>query len=98
MANHEKEVHYEGSDVARTGSNTDVEHHLPTFERPAGLKGIYYSTVTQTALLSFVCFMCPGLFNALNGLGGGGQVDETTSANANSALYATFAFFAFFAG
>ena len=49
-------------------------------------------------MLGFVCFMCPGLFNALNGLGGGGQVDATTSANANSALYATFAVAAFFAG
>ncbi|PFH48206.1 hypothetical protein AMATHDRAFT_180859 [Amanita thiersii Skay4041] len=49
-------------------------------------------------MLGFVCFMCPGLFNALNGLGGGGQVDQTTSANANSALYATFAAAAFFAG
>lgn len=49
-------------------------------------------------MLGFVCFMCPGLFNALNGLGGGGQVDATTSANANVALYATFAVLAFFAG
>ncbi|KAI0785950.1 major facilitator superfamily domain-containing protein [Abortiporus biennis] len=49
-------------------------------------------------MLGFVCFMCPGLFNALNGLGGGGQLDSATSANANSALYATFAVAAFFAG
>ncbi|THG97892.1 hypothetical protein EW026_g4204 [Hermanssonia centrifuga] len=49
-------------------------------------------------MLGFVCFMCPGLFNALNGLGAGGQVDSSTSANANSALYATFAVAAFFAG
>ncbi|KAF5377198.1 hypothetical protein D9615_006471 [Tricholomella constricta] len=52
----------------------------------------------QAVLLGFVCFMCPGLFNALNGLGAGGQVDSTTSANANSVLYATFALGAFFAG
>jgi len=49
-------------------------------------------------MLGFVCFMCPGLFNALNGLGAGGQVDSTTSANSNATLYATFAFAAFFAG
>ncbi|TFK33093.1 major facilitator superfamily domain-containing protein [Crucibulum laeve] len=49
-------------------------------------------------MLGIVCFMCPGLFNALNGLGAGGQVDSTTSANANTAVYATFAFTAFFAG
>jgi len=70
----------------------------PTYERPTGLRGIYYNPVTQVVLLGFVCFMCPGLFNALNGLGGGGQLNATVSANANSALYSTFAFFAFFAG
>ena len=82
------------SDIARQ----DPEGQEPHYERPTGLKGLYYSTVTQTAMVGFVCFMCPGLFNALNGLGGGGQMSATTSANANSALYATFAFFAFFAG
>lgn len=49
-------------------------------------------------MLGFVCFMCPGMFNALSGLGGGGQVDAQTASNANSALYSTFAFFSFFAG
>ncbi|KAF9445615.1 hypothetical protein P691DRAFT_762343 [Macrolepiota fuliginosa MF-IS2] len=48
-------------------------------------------------MLGFVCFMGPGLFNALNGLGGG-QLDAMTSANSNAAVYATFAFSAFFAG
>ncbi|KAF8480765.1 MFS general substrate transporter [Russula ochroleuca] len=66
--------------------------------RPAGLKGVFYYPYTQVVLLGFVCFSCPGLFNALNGLGAGGQVDTTTSANANSTLYATFAVAAFFAG
>lgn len=61
-------------------------------------KTIFYHPRTQVVLLGFVCFMCPGLFNALNGLGAGGQVDSTTSANANSTLYATFAVAAFFAG
>jgi hypothetical protein len=72
----------------------ELEHH----PRPKGLLGLYTNTTTQVVLLGFVCFMCPGLFNALNGLGGGGQVDPTTGANANSALYATFAVAAFFAG
>ncbi|KAF9526416.1 major facilitator superfamily domain-containing protein [Crepidotus variabilis] len=68
------------------------------FERPTGIKGFYLHPVTQVVMLGLVCFMCPGLFNALNGLGAGGQVDSTTSANSNSALYATFAVSAFFAG
>lgn len=96
---------YDGSDVARTGTgngtNSDVESapaaNVP-YKRPGGLKGLYMAPLTQICLVGLVCFMCPGLFNALNGLGGGGQLDHTTSANANSALYATFAFFAFFAG
>ncbi|KAJ7667689.1 MFS general substrate transporter [Mycena polygramma] len=67
-------------------------------ERPKGFKGFYHHPATQVAMVGFVCFMCPGLFNALSGIGGGGQIDETTGANANVALYSTFAVMAFFAG
>lgn len=77
-----------------SGSGTGVQ----VYERPKGLKGFYSHPVTQTCMLGLVCFMGPGLFNALNGLGGGGQVDSTVSANSNAILYGTFAFFAFFAG
>ncbi|KAI0685541.1 MFS general substrate transporter [Cytidiella melzeri] len=87
--------------VPTNSSNVDGQSTPPELEyylRPSGVAGLYTSTTTQVVLLGFVCFMCPGLFNALNGLGGGGQVDPTTSANANSALYATFAVAAFFAG
>ncbi|KAH8101504.1 major facilitator superfamily domain-containing protein [Cristinia sonorae] len=63
-----------------------------------GQRGWYNNTVTQVVMLGFVCFMGPGLYNALNGLGGGGRVDTATNANANAIHYATFAFFAFFAG
>jgi hypothetical protein len=77
--------------------------HSPTFYpdlfvRPSGFQGFFYNPYTQVVLLGFVCFACPGLFNALNGLGAGGQVEGTTNANANSTLYATFALAAFFAG
>ena len=68
------------------------------YERPKGLKGLYYSPYTQVCMLGFVCFLCPGMFNALNGLGGGGQVDATTNSQANIAVYATFSVVAFFAG
>lgn len=79
-------------------SNDSDSQQVEIFERPTGLKGLYYHPVTQVTMLGLVCFMCPGLFNALNGLGAGGQVDSATSANSNAALYATFAFAAFFAG
>ncbi|KAF5355793.1 hypothetical protein D9756_004299 [Leucocoprinus leucothites] len=81
------------------GDGTDSsDNQSQLYERPAGLRGLYSHPMTQVTLLGFVCFMCPGLFNALTGLGAGGQVDPTTNSNANAALYATFAFFAFFAG
>ncbi|KAF9261909.1 MFS general substrate transporter [Marasmius fiardii PR-910] len=74
------------------------EGHQEIYERPKGIRGLYSHPLTQTCLVGFVCFMCPGLFNALTGLGAGGQVDSTTSANANAALYSTFAVFGFFGG
>jgi hypothetical protein len=87
---------------AATGNEKDSDARYQqgpvVFERPTGPKGLYYHPFTQVCMLGFVCFMCPGLFNALNGLGGGGQFDTTTSANSNAAVYATFAFAAFFAG
>jgi hypothetical protein len=68
------------------------------FERPTGWRGYYHHPVIQVSMLGFVCFMCPGMFNALSGLGGGGQVNTKDQANANATLNATFAFFAFFSG
>lgn len=81
-----------------SGSETSSTAQLEIYERPGGWRGLYYHTATQVCLVGLVCFMCPGMFNALAGLGAGGQMDATVSANANSALYASFAFFAFFSG
>ncbi|KAL6711797.1 hypothetical protein ACN47E_002840 [Coniothyrium glycines] len=58
----------------------------------------YASPETQLMLVSVVCFLCPGMFNALNGIGGAGQFDATASNAANCTLYATFAVVGFFAG
>lgn len=58
----------------------------------------YASPPTQLVIVSFVCFMCPGMFNALNGMGGGGQMDATANNHANTALYSTFSVVGFFAG
>jgi MFS family permease len=41
----------------------------------------YASPKTQLTMVAFVCFMCPGMFNALGGLGGGGKADATTADN-----------------
>ncbi|KKZ62403.1 hypothetical protein EMCG_03179 [[Emmonsia] crescens] len=58
----------------------------------------YASPTAQLLLVSFVCFLCPGMFNALNGLGGGGQQDEHAVNVGNTALYSTFAVIGFAAG
>ncbi|KAF2761391.1 MFS general substrate transporter [Pseudovirgaria hyperparasitica] len=58
----------------------------------------YASPSVQLVIVSFVCFLCPGMFNALSGMGGGGQVDPDAANKANIALYSTFAGVGFFAG
>jgi MFS family permease len=58
----------------------------------------YASPPSQLLIVSFVCFMCPGMFNALNGMGGGGLSDPKASNHANTALYSTFSVVGFFAG
>ncbi|TFK22046.1 DUF895 domain membrane protein [Coprinopsis marcescibilis] len=78
--------------------NSDTGSQQAIYVRPKGLRGFYSHPRTQVAMVGLVCFMCPGLFNALNGLGAGGQVDSKTSATSNSILYGTFAVAAFFAG
>ena len=81
-----------------SGSEDSGSQREEIFERPTGLKGIYYHPYFQVTMLGFVCFMCPGMFNALGGIGGGGQVNTTAQSNAATATYSTFAFFAFFSG
>jgi len=58
----------------------------------------YASPKIQLGMVAFVCFLCPGMFNALGGMGGGGKTDPTLADNMNTALYSTFAVFGFFGG
>ncbi|KAJ4139735.1 hypothetical protein NW768_001078 [Fusarium equiseti] len=58
----------------------------------------YASPKVQLGMVAFVCFMCPGMFNALNGMGGGGKRDATLVNDMNTALYSTFAVVGFFGG
>ncbi|KAJ5327670.1 Major facilitator superfamily domain general substrate transporter [Penicillium brevicompactum] len=50
----------------------------------------------QIILISFICFCCPGMYNALQGLGGSGQVNQAVAANANVALLSATAATALF--
>ncbi|KAL2867433.1 putative MFS transporter [Aspergillus lucknowensis] len=52
----------------------------------SALYRVYTHPWFQIILISFICFCCPGMYNALTGLGGSGQVDPTVAANANVAL------------
>ncbi|ORX69645.1 MFS general substrate transporter [Linderina pennispora] len=58
----------------------------------------YFAAKTQIVILGFICFGCPGMFNALNGTGGGGQVDREAGNNANTALYVCFIISGLFGG
>ncbi|KAI8325658.1 UNC93-like protein C922.05c-like protein [Martensiomyces pterosporus] len=58
----------------------------------------YNSPMTQVVIMSFICFLCPGMFNALNAMGGGGQVNRQVSNNTNTGLYCTFIVFGVLGG
>ncbi|QKX60281.1 uncharacterized protein TRUGW13939_07424 [Talaromyces rugulosus] len=60
----------------------------------------FASPKIQLGMVAFVCFLCPGMFNALSGLGGGGRsaTDTSLADNMNTALYSTFAVVGFAAG
>ena len=86
------------------GGHDDIETANP-ITRPTGwmYKSFarlpwYASPPIQLVLVAFVCFLCPGMFNAVNGLGGGGQFTATVANNSNVALYSTFSVVGFFAG
>ncbi|QPG74648.1 hypothetical protein FOA43_001980 [Brettanomyces nanus] len=58
----------------------------------------YSNGLSQIIMVSFVCFMCPGMFNALSGMGGAGLSSPSLANKANIALYSTFASVGFFSG
>ncbi|KAJ1596223.1 hypothetical protein NDA14_001226 [Ustilago hordei] len=84
----------------------DCSHVHPTtladvlpVQRPSNpVKRFYAMPLIQVALVGMVCFLCPGMFNAISGIGGGGQVNSNASNKAAIALYSTFAAVSFFAG
>ncbi|KAI5120860.1 hypothetical protein M0805_008233 [Coniferiporia weirii] len=96
------DIEKKSSNGAHDGGDYPLSERFVACVQAGGLasraKALYRTPVFQIVMLGLVCFMGPGMFNALNGLGGAGQLDASTSANANAALYATFAVSAFFAG
>jgi MFS family permease len=68
------------------------------YKRIFGFIPPYASPQFQIVFVAFVCFLCPGMFNAVNGLGAAGQVNAHDINNASTAIYATFSVVGFFAG
>lgn len=79
---HEKEVGTDVNDVAHEEAGS-----LPV---PAGWQYKQFrlgplaiphfaSPQFQIAMVGLICFLCPGMFNALNGMGGGGLLDKSVS-------------------
>lgn len=111
---HADDVYNKNAEIKEFGQTTDDVYtsQATPGARPGGwmyksytpfgkkLELWYASPKFQLLLISFVCFLCPGMFNALNGLGGGGLpgAEAFVGANCNVALYSTFAVFGFFAG
>ncbi|KAI1855218.1 hypothetical protein JX265_006641 [Neoarthrinium moseri] len=58
----------------------------------------YASPKVQLFMVAMVCFLCPGMYNALSGLGGSGLKDRTAQTNASVSLYSVFAVVGFFSG
>ncbi|KAG0024721.1 hypothetical protein BGZ81_007614 [Podila clonocystis] len=56
------------------------------------------SPMAQIIAVGFICFCCPGMFNAINSINAGGQVDSKVGQNALVALYTCFAIFGILGG
>lgn len=57
----------------------------------------YSQSMTQVVVLSVVCFMTTGMYNALTGIGGSGITLEVSNTG-NTALYTVFCIWGFFSG
>ncbi|KAI1388526.1 MFS general substrate transporter [Hypoxylon trugodes] len=100
----------ESHPAVRSHSDLSESAHtpVPTTERPGGwmYRGVkvgkneiwYASPKVQLVMVALVCFMCPGMYNALGGLGGAGLSNGTVQDHASTALYSVFAVVAFFSG
>jgi MFS family permease len=99
------------AEAKETGVSNDHERTFTdsgSIARPAGWmhrgfrvagKDLWYaSPKVQLLMVAMVCFLCPGMYNALSGLGGAGQLDRRAQTDASTALYSVFAVVAFFSG
>ena len=74
------------------------DHLCTSLQNSPGDGALVASPPMQLLLVSLVCFLCPGMYNALSGLGGGGQVNAKDNNKGAIAIYTTFSVVGFFAG
>ncbi|KAJ5899505.1 hypothetical protein N7495_004249 [Penicillium taxi] len=97
------------SKSAQVAAETTYPHEITSVDHPIRPNGWMYKSIVgssfyyaspkfQLGMVAFVCFLCPGMFNALSGLGGGGKTDNSLADKMNIALNSTFAVVGFFAG
>ncbi|KAL9096595.1 MAG: hypothetical protein Q9165_001082 [Trypethelium subeluteriae] len=106
MASHEKDT--TAQDISSPAQSAEFTHADGLPPRPEGWKykqfkigpvtTWYASPAVQLIVVAFVCFLCPGMFNALGGMGGTGLSNAKAGDDANTALYSTFAVIGFAAG
>lgn len=63
-----------------------------------GVELWYASPKVQLFMVAMVCFLCPGMYNAISGMGAGGQVNAHAQDKASVALYSVFSVVGFFSG
>ncbi|KAI0010108.1 MFS general substrate transporter [Xylariaceae sp. FL0662B] len=85
-------------DAASIGTGSRPGGWMYKALRIRGMELWYASPKVQLLMVALVCFLCPGMFNALGGLGGAGLDDPTVQDHASTALYSVFAVVAFFSG
>lgn len=82
-----------------TGFETERRTGSPwMYKKIFGRLPPFASPEFQIVYIAFVCFMCPGMFNAVSGLGAGGGFDPHDVNRASIGLYATFSVVGFFGG
>jgi hypothetical protein len=72
---HEKESHSEAPSALEAGGEHSTELRGWKYKQikiGPWTTPYYASPQVQLVVVAFVCFMCPGMFNALTGMGGGG--------------------------
>jgi Major Facilitator Superfamily len=96
-----------GTDTPKSYEGTPEVVHGDTIGKPWMYRRIKLGPLTlpayatpefQIVFVALVCFLCPGMFNAVNGLGAGGLLDPHDINRANIGVYATFSVVGFFAG